>query len=249
MGSRNGGTAHRSASIGGLQVSAFDSISDCADAVLGLVGRPGGGFVAAINPEKVMSYRVDPEVRNILDQTTLRYPDGAGVMLAMRSKGVSTVRVPGADLWLEVLRRGASTGTKVALIGGRPSVLAQAVDKLNADFPDIGIVMARNGYADAADCQLLGTELVRLRPQVVFVAMGSPRQEILIAECRKVYPAGVYLGLGGSLDVYTGVKRRAPKPMRMVGAEWLYRLIAEPSRAGRQSRLLGFVGLLLARRL
>jgi UDP-N-acetyl-D-mannosaminouronate:lipid I N-acetyl-D-mannosaminouronosyltransferase len=249
MTGRDNKISQRSAKLDGIEVSAFDSVRDCADALLAVARSGKGGFAAAMNPEKLMSCRVDAQARAALEQATIRYPDGAGIMLAMRSKGVPTVRVPGADLWLEVLRRAGAEGASVAVIGGQSAVLAAAVEQLGHEFPAIRVVLARDGFDGVSDPGLIGEELARVKPEFTFVAMGSPKQEALISLWRTYCQSSVYMGLGGSLDVYTGTKRRAPRIMRFIGAEWLYRLIAEPTRAGRQRRLIGFVGLLLSGRL
>jgi UDP-N-acetyl-D-mannosaminouronate:lipid I N-acetyl-D-mannosaminouronosyltransferase len=88
-------------------------------------------------------------------------------------------------------------------------------------------------------------ELKDTKPALVFVALGSPRQELLIERFRAVHPAGFYMGLGGSFDIYAGVKRRAPLWMQRRGLEWLYRFLAEPSRAPRETKRLKFLALLV----
>lgn len=235
--------------VGGIEVSAFDSLTECAQRILQDARAGRGGFAVAINAEKVISSCQDRTLRELIGRATLRYPDGAGVVVALRLKGTRTVRVPGADLWLEILREARGERLPIALIGASPRVLAATRGRLTAEFPRAEIVVALDGYEGTRDPDAVLAALLKSRPQVVFVAMGSPRQEQLIERLRSHYPQAFYLGLGGSFDVYCGSKRRAPRWMQRCGLEWLYRFLAEPSRAPRETKRLRFLFLLAARRL
>ena len=236
-------------SIGGIQVGSFESPAQCAERILESARSGRGGFAVAVNAEKVISAFQDRTLEALIERSTLRYPDGAGVVLAMRFKGVRTTRVPGADLWLEILRAVRGERLPIALIGGSPRVLAATRARLEAEFPLVDVCLARDGYEGARDTAFLLDALHRTEPRVVFVAMGSPRQESLIERLRQDYPAAFYLGLGGSFDVYCGEKRRAPLWMQNHGLEWLFRFLSEPSRARRETKRLRFLMLLAARRL
>lgn len=238
----------RIAQVGTVDVAAFASLADCATFALNLVHTGQGGSAVAINAEKVVSCRSSPDMVKIIANARLRYPDGAGVVLAMRTKGVRTARIAGADLWLQILRSAGPT-TRIAVVGARPTVLRQALDRIDAEFPHINVVLGRDGYEGIRDVDELGQALVAASPGIVFVAMGSPRQEQVIDHLMKYQQSALYMGLGGSLDIYAGVKRRAPVWMQQIGLEWLYRLASEPSRIRRQFNLPRFVWLLLTRQL
>jgi len=235
--------------VGGIEVSAFDSLAACARRILEDAHTGRGGFAVAINAEKVISSYQDRTLRDLIRRATLRYPDGAGVVVALRLKGTRSVRVAGADLWLEILHEARDERLPIALIGASPRVLAATRGRLAAEFPRADVVVARDGYEGARDPDAILTALERTRPQVVFVAMGSPRQEQLIERLRRGYPQAFYLGLGGSFDVYCGSKRRAPRWMQRSGLEWLFRFLSEPSRAPRETKRLRFLLMLAARRL
>jgi UDP-N-acetyl-D-mannosaminouronate:lipid I N-acetyl-D-mannosaminouronosyltransferase len=111
------------------------------------------------------------------------------------------------------------------------------------------VSVARNGYDGTRDLEALAHELALNKPDLVFVALGSPRQELLIERFRAVHPGGFYMGLGGSFDIYAGVKKRAPLWMQRRGLEWLFRFLSEPSRAPRETKRLKFLALLVLRRL
>ena len=231
--------------VGGVPVSPFESLGDCAQRILAAVRSGAGGFAIAINAEKVITCGRDRNVQETVERATLRYPDGAGVVVAMRLKGVRTSRVAGADLWLEVLRQAGGQKLGVALIGAKPAVLEATRRRLEAEFPDVTVLVARNGYDGIRDIDALTRELATTKPALAFVALGSPLQERLIERFRVVHPTGYYMGLGGSFDIYAGVKKRAPVWMQRRGLEWLFRFLAEPSRAPRETKRLKFLALLV----
>jgi UDP-N-acetyl-D-mannosaminouronate:lipid I N-acetyl-D-mannosaminouronosyltransferase len=235
--------------VGGVPVSPFESLAACAGRILADVRNGVGGFAIAINAEKVITCGRDRNVHATIQRATLRYPDGAGVVVAMRLKGVRSVRVAGADLWLEVLRQARGQPVSIAIIGARPDVLDATRRRLESDFPDAIVAVARNGYEGTRDIEALTEELAVAKPDLVFVALGSPRQELLIEKFRVVHPTGFYMGLGGSFDIYSGVKKRAPLWMQRRGLEWLFRFLAEPSRAARETKRLRFLARLVLGRL
>jgi len=235
--------------VGGVPVSPFDSLADCAQRILADVRSGKGGFAIAINAEKVVTCNSDRNVQETIERATLRYPDGAGVVVALRLKGVHSTRVAGADLWLEVLRQASGQNLSIALLGAKPEVLEAARRRVEVDFPGITVSIARNGYDGMRDTEALAQELATHKPDLVFVALGSPKQELLIERFRTLHPRGFYMGLGGSFDIYAGVKKRAPLWMQQRGLEWLFRFICEPSRAPRETKRLKFLALLVLGRL
>ena len=235
--------------VGGVPVSPFDSLAACAQQILTDVRSGAGGFAIAINAEKVITCGRDRKVQETIERATLRYPDGAGVVVAMRLKGVRSTRVAGADLWLEVLRQARGQRLSVALIGAKPEVLNATRRRLESDFPDVSVLVARNGYDGTRDLDALTQEIATAKPDLVFVALGSPKQELLIERFRTAHPSGFYLGLGGSFDIYAGVKKRAPLWMQRRGMEWLFRFLSAPSRAPRETKRLKFLALLVLGRL
>lgn len=235
--------------VGGVPVSPFDSLAACAQRILADVHSGAGGFAIAINAEKVVTCNSDRNVQETIERATLRYPDGAGVVVAMRLKGVRSTRVAGADLWLEILRQAHGQKLSVAVIGAKPEVLTATQRRLETDFPHVTVLVARNGYDGTRDLDALTHELATQKPDLVFVALGSPKQELLIERFRAAHPRGFYMGLGGSFDIYAGVKKRAPLWMQRRGLEWLFRFLSEPSRAPRETKRLKFLALLMLGRL
>jgi UDP-N-acetyl-D-mannosaminouronate:lipid I N-acetyl-D-mannosaminouronosyltransferase len=235
--------------VGGIPVSPFESLAACAQRILSDVRNGVGGFAIAINAEKVITRAHDPNLEATIGRATLRYPDGAGVVVAMRLKGVRSTRVAGADLWLEVLRQARAERLGIALIGAKPDVLMATRRRIETEFPNVNVLVARNGYDGTRDPEMLTRELAAAQPDLIFVALGSPKQELLIERFRAAHPRGFYMGLGGSFDIYAGVKKRAPLWMQRRGLEWLFRFLSEPSRAPREKKRLKFLALLVLGRL
>ena len=204
------------------------------------------GLLVAVNAEKIL--HATDQTRGIINRS-IGYPDGIGAVLALKKKGVAgAAKIPGCELWLDILRDRFVSST-FYLVGGKAVVIDDVVKKLRAEFPGVRILGFRDGYIrnDSEKVALLN-DIARLKPDVVFVAMGSPRQEVLMEELRRVHEA-VYQGLGGSFDVYTGRVDRAPAWWIRNHLEWLYRLLREPARIGRQIHLVRFLWRLTIGRL
>lgn len=237
------------ADVGGIVIKPFSALEDCARYVVAEACSGRGGFGIAINAEKVINSRHDAALKAVIERATLRYADGAGVVVAMRLKGVRSSRVAGADLWLACLRESRGQSFDIALIGASPDVLRTTRTRLETEFPNVNVRIARDGFEGTRDVAQIAHELQTTRPKMVFVALGSPRQELLIEQLRAQYPSGFYLGLGGSFDIYSGLKKRAPLWMQRNGLEWTYRFIKEPSRARRETKRLRFLLMLASGRL
>ncbi|HEY9032263.1 MAG TPA: WecB/TagA/CpsF family glycosyltransferase [Kangiella sp.] len=204
------------------------------------------GFVVAVNAEKVIAALDNEEIKNCLSSASLLYADGISVVKTIRSKGVENSRIPGCELWVELMKKVAESGESVYLLGASEETNKVTAEKLRDQF-GMSNLTRRNGYFD--DEQDIIDEVVRLKPDIVTVALGSPRQEFLIAKLREVHPAAFYMGVGGSYDVFVGKVKRAPNLFRKLHLEWLYRLIKQPSRVHRQVSLLRYFVLHLTGKL
>ena len=195
-------------------------------------------MLIAMNAEKILNSN-DFE-KKIMNEN-IAYPDGIGAVWSLKKKGIKkTVKIAGCELWLEIIKL-KEKDKKFYLVGGKQEVIEKTVNKLKLDFPFIDIVNYRNGYINSEDEIItLEKDILSKKPDVIFVAMGSPRQELLMQRLKNVYPA-VYQGLGGSFDVYTGSVKRAPEWWVNNNLEWAYRLIIQPSRIKRQLPLFKFI--------
>lgn len=195
-------------------------------------------LLVAVNAEKLL--HATDQTRSIINRN-VGYPDGLGAVMGLKKKGLRhVVKIPGCELWLDIIRRHYQDKS-FYLVGGKDAVIGQTVAQLKAEFPGIRILGHRNGYLKGEeDKQALIADIAAMKPDVVFVAMGSPRQELLMEEMQGRHPA-VYQGLGGSFDVYTGQVQRAPSWWVEHHLEWLYRLLQEPTRIKRQIHLVRFL--------
>jgi len=194
-------------------------------------------ILVAVNAEKIL--HATDESRAIINRN-LGYPDGIGAVWALQKKGYkSVVKIPGCELWLDVVAQHFNDKS-FYLVGGKQEIIEATVKQLQSEFKGINICNYRNGYLKTEeDESALISDIETLKPDVVFIAMGSPKQELLMERIQKRHNA-VYQGLGGSFDVYTGNVKRAPQWWVKHNLEWAYRLINQPSRIKRQIHLLRF---------
>lgn len=201
------------------------------------------GILVAINAEKIL--HATQQTRDIINQN-IGYCDGAGAVMALKRKGFSNAcKIAGCDLWLEIVNTFHDTKS-FYLVGGKQNVIEETEQKLTKEYSGINILGIRNGYfSNEQELQELVDDIAAKQPEVVFVAMGSPKQELLMNRMKKVHPNAIYQGLGGSFDVYTGHVERAPKWWIDHNIEFVYRLIKQPSRIKRQIHLLKFLWWIL----
>ena len=203
-------------------------------------------ILVAINAEKIANRT--PQLKDIINRN-IGYLDGIGPVIAARRRGLcQACKIPGCELWLKIVERFRHSRS-FYLLGASPAVIDDVVRRLTADFPGISIAGYHDGYltTDAVK-QTVIDDIVSKKPDIVFVAMGSPRQELLMDELLALHPA-LYMGLGGSFDVYTGRVKRAPKWWLDHNLEFAYRLIRQPKRIRRQLNSLRFLWMLITNKL
>ena len=168
-------------------------------------------------------------------------PDGIGVVIAARLlQGVDIQRVPGIELMGSICERAAERGYRVFLFGAKEDVNAEAARVLAARYPDLEIVGRVDGYVTEAAMPALIDRINDAGADILFIALGSPRQEIWVGRHASDLGVKVCQGVGGSFDVIAGNVKRAPKLFRDLNLEWFHRLASQPQRALRQSALPKF---------
>lgn len=204
------------------------------------------GILVAINAEKIL--HATSLTRAIINRN-IGYCDGAGAQLALKQKGYKDAcKIPGCELWLKIIAR-FNKEKRFYLVGGKQEIIEQTVAMLKQEFPAINIVGYRNGYlTNDTDKEALIMDIVAKKPDVVFVAMGSPKQELLMEEIQQHHNA-IFQGLGGSFDVYTGHVQRAPQWWVDHNLEFAYRLLREPKRIKRQIHLVKYAWWLVTKKL
>ena len=226
----------------GVQVAVAD---DVLLAALELKQR-GGGQIVTLNAEMTMAALANPELGAAIATADLVIPDGAGVVWALKRRGYRVRRSPGIELARALLEQAAQRDWRVALVGASPEVMALVSTRLCAEIPGLNLAFTLHGYQSPAQWPGLEQQLREAQPDLVLVALGVPRQETWIQRMHQGQP-GLWMGVGGSFDVWSGTKQRAPQWMSRLQIEWLYRLIQEPSRWRRMLALPEFAWAVLRR--
>jgi UDP-N-acetyl-D-mannosaminouronate:lipid I N-acetyl-D-mannosaminouronosyltransferase len=163
-------------------------------------------ILIAMNTEKILS--TNQELQAIINDN-IAYPDGIGAVMALRRKGVKASKMPGAYLWRDIVKEFCQTKS-FYLIGSTKEVINSTVQKLEKEYPKIKITGFRNGYFDSNKFAEVTEDIKAKKPDIVFVAMGSPKQEYIMRDLLSQHPA-LYMGLGGSFDLYTGKTKPVPE--------------------------------------
>ena len=209
--------------VNGVKIYPFTNFDEIVDFV---VEKPG--LLVAINARKIHS--ATDETRAIIDKS-IGYADGIGAVAALKQCGVkNAVKIAGCELWLKIIERLCPQGKKFYLIGSTQEVIDIVVNKLKRQFPQICIEGYRNGFFRSnEEREQLLNDIAEKKPDVVFVAMGSPLQELFMAKMQTVNPGAIYQGLGGSFNVYAGHFKRAPQWFIKHNLEGVYRTFADLS--------------------
>ena len=203
-----------------------------------VAAREPGNYVLAMNPEKTFALRRDRQLGDFFEDAALLLPDGIGVVLAARFlHGARIGRVPGADFMQEICRHASEKGYRVFIYGATEEVNVASVAKLKQRYPGLQIAGRANGYVSSDAMEALVDEINDSEADILFVALGSPRQENWMRDNGPGLKVPLCLGIGGTLDTVVGKVKRAPKVFQRLGLEWFYRLMCQPSRIGRQKVL------------
>lgn len=187
-------------------------------------------FVVTANPETFMISEKNEDVRKmLLDKETVMVPDGIGVLKAGKKIGYNIEeRITGIDIANELLKFGNEQKKSIYLFGSKQEVIDSMKIVIKEQYPNLKLVGTSNGYV--TDKDKVFDEIVKLEPDIVLVALGIPLQEMLIYKHLNRFKKGIFVGIGGSFDVMSGMKKRVPKIFIKLNLEWLYRIMKEPKR-------------------
>ena len=187
-------------------------------------------FVVTANPETFMISEKNEDGRKmLLDKETVMVPDGIGVLKAGKKIGYNIEeRITGIDIANELLKFGNEQKKSIYLFGSKQEVIDSMKIVIKEQYPNLKLVGTSNGYV--TDKDKVFDEIVKLEPDIVLVALGIPLQEMLIYKHLNRFKKGIFVGIGGSFDVMSGMKKRAPKIFIKLNLEWLYRIMKEPKR-------------------
>lgn len=196
-------------------------------------------FIVAINPEKILKAKKDDKLKNLLNSAKYQIPDGIGVVYASKlRKGKIKSRITGIDCMEMLCNLSNKKKYNIFMYGAKADIIQKAAENLKKKYNKINIVGTIDGYEK--DNDKIINEINKSKADIVFVALGSPKQEQWIVDNMSKIKAKIFQGVGGSFDVLSGNIKRAPKWMQNIGLEWLYRLIKQPKRIFRQIKLLKF---------
>lgn len=221
---------------------AFDSITknNLINTLLNRIDKNIKTFLVTANPEIVMYAKEDREYEHIVQNADYVIADGFGVVLGSKILGHPLPeRIAGYDLMCDLLESGNQKGWSAYFLGAKPEVVQKAVSNIKRDYPNLAIAGYHDGYfKESVD---ICNQIKQAKPDLIFVALGFPKQEKWIYENYTNFDKGVFIGVGGSFDVLAGTVKRAPIIWQKLNLEWLYRLIQEPSRWRRMLVLPVFV--------
>jgi N-acetylglucosaminyldiphosphoundecaprenol N-acetyl-beta-D-mannosaminyltransferase len=210
-----------------------------------------GTHVVTMNAEIVIQASHDLELSTIIGNADLVSPDGSGIIMALRLHGIEQLRCAGIELGESLLQLAGQSASRypVFFYGGKPDIVERAAQKWQTQFPNLNIVGIVNGYINAQEQAQLLVQIEQTQPKIILVALGMPRQEIWIRDNFHLCPKAIWVGVGGSFDVWSGAKKRAPKIVRDLNLEWMYRIAQEPSRWRRSLALPQFAVLAILERI
>lgn len=190
-------------------------------------------FVITANPETLMLSKKDTEINDMLfNDEILKVPDGIAVVKACQRNDINvTGRITGCDLSVSLLKVADEEKKTLYLFGAKKVVLKSLLKVLKKDYPNIKVLKAQDGYVK--DREKIKKEIIKLQPDLCLVALGIPHQEKFINDIYQEVDKGIFMGVGGTFDVLSGTKKRAPKIFIKLNLEWLYRILCEPFRIKR----------------
>lgn len=199
-------------------------------------------FIVTPNPEIVLSARKDAKFSEIINNADYVIPDGIGIIKGAANLGTPLhERITGFDTLQYLIATADRKLLKVYLLGAQPEVIQASAEKIKKDYPQIDLVGYHDGYFK--DEAAIVKEIADKKPNIVLVALGSPKQEFFINKYRDQADA-IWIGVGGSFDVFSGTKNRAPKVFQKLNLEWFYRLLKEPTRIGRMMAIPKYMNLI-----
>ncbi|WP_301098199.1 lipopolysaccharide N-acetylmannosaminouronosyltransferase [Otariodibacter sp.] len=227
--------------IRGIDILAAPNQQTLIEYLLGNGNEIKKGKLIAINAEKIIISESNPIIRDILHNAEYNYADGISIVLSIKKKYpeyADIERVAGADLWVGLMEKASQFNTPVFLVGAQAVTLAQTNEKLVQ--MGVNIVGTQDGYFYKEKEDEIIQRIAQSGAKLITVALGSPKQELFIQKAQAIYSDALYMGVGGTYDVFIGKVKRAPKFWQNLGLEWLYRLLSQPTRWKRQVRLVKY---------
>ena len=190
-------------------------------------------FIITVNPEIIMKSYKNIEIKEmLLNDNNILVPDGISIIKKSKQYNINIKeRITGVDISSKALEICNKNKKSIYLFGSKKEVLDKLIININQKYPNINIGGFSDGYVEDKDKVM--QEIISLSPDLILIALGVPNQELLINKYIEKAKKGVFIGVGGTFDVLSGCKKRAPKLFIKLNLEWLYRIICEPTRLKR----------------
>ena len=222
------------------------TMEGCIERIDGFVRSGKPHLVITADASGIVQAQSDPVLADLYGTADLVTPDSSGVVWAMRRAGSPVPgRVSGVDIVDRVCAASADTGWRIFFLGAAPGIAEAAAERMRLRHPGCNIVGARHGYFPPESDAVVAAEVAEAAPDLLFVAMGIPRQEKFIRATEGIVGAKVAMGVGGTFDVFSGKVRRAPRIFQTLKMEWAWRLAQNPKKIGKVMLLPRFVALIL----
>ncbi|MDF2556951.1 MAG: acetylglucosaminyldiphospho-UDP acetyl-beta-D-mannosaminyltransferase [Bacillales bacterium] len=200
-------------------------------------------FIVTANPEICLHASLNPDYKEAISTADYIMPDGIGVVLVSKFLKVPLKeRVPGFDLMLDLLELADKKQLKIYLLGAKKKSIEKAIDFIRNEYPSLIVSGYHHGYINDEDQKTILKDACEKQPDLIFVAKGYPKQEMWISNNLKYFQYGIFIGVGGSVDVLAGEVKRAPDVWQNLNLEWFYRLIKQPTRWRRTLKIFTFIG-------
>ncbi len=207
-------------------------------------GQDGLSLIVTPNPEIILAAQKDERIVRTLNGAALAIPDGVSIVKASAMLGTPVKeRVTGIDFTFEALRYLASAGRSAYFLGAKPGIAEAAAKNVCEKIPRLVVAGTHDGYFKPEEEAGIVADINASGADFLCLALGSPKQEFFADDHRGELKVKAAIGVGGSFDVWSGTLKRAPGIFRKLGVEWLYRLMQEPSRLGRMSKIPQFFAL------
>lgn len=204
----------------------------------GFMDKEGQSLIVTPNSEIILNADKDPRLKELINNAAMVIPDGIGLVIASKQLGQPLEeRVTGIDFAHSALEWCAANDRKVYFLGSKPGIARKAAENMMAEIPGLQIVGARDGYFKAEEEEDVARAIAQTGAEFLCVALGSPKQELFADKYKDILGVKAAVGIGGSLDVWSGTLQRAPEFYCKYGLEWFYRLIQEPSRFKRMAKI------------
>ena len=199
------------------------------------------------NPEVLLSgLQNNVLIHNFISENSIIIPDGVGTVICSKIVGKPVKeKLAGIEVMDKIVKKCEKENQGIYLLGSTKEVVDMCNINLRTKYHDLNILGSHDGYFDVDNCEDILKKIEELKPKVLFVAMGCPRQELFIAKYMERLPCKIFMGVGGSFDIIAGNVKRAPKWMINIGMEWLYRVIKEPFRINRLASIPKFIMMVI----